>query len=80
MMRDTGKRKETVLVTILFAGYLLFNGVLLLGHELWRDEANVWLIARELSPAELIREIKYQGHPCLWYFLVMPFAKLGMPF
>lgn len=79
-MRDTGKRKETVLVTILFAGYLLFNGVLLLGHELWRDEANVWLIARELSPIELLREIKYQGHPCLWYFLVMPFAKLGLPF
>lgn len=49
-------------------------------HEPWRDEANVWLMARELSPFGLLREIKYQGHPCLWYFLVMPFAKIGLPF
>lgn len=63
-----------------FLAYLIFNGILLMGHELWRDEANVWLMARELSPLQLFREIKYQGHPCLWYLLVMPFAKLGLPF
>lgn len=79
-MRDTGKRKEAIFLTALFACWLTFNGILLLGHELWRDEANVWLIARELSPAGLFREIKYQGHPCLWYLLVMPFAKAGFPF
>ena len=65
---------------ILFLGYLFFNGILFALHEPWRDEANVWLLARELSPIELFREIKYQGHPCLWYLLAMPFAKLGFPF
>lgn len=60
--------------------YLGFNLYLLLHHTPYRDEANVWLMARELSPIGLIREIHYQGHPCLWYFLVMPFAKLGFPY
>ena len=79
-MEKGWKKKERVILTVLFAVYLLFNGILLAGHELWRDEANVWLIARELSPLQLFREIRYQGHPCLWYLLVMPFAKLGFPF
>lgn len=75
------KRKiDTVILATVFLGYLLFNGILLARHELWRDEANVWLMAKELSPLQLFSEIKYQGHPCLWYFLIMPFAKAGLPF
>lgn len=76
------KRKniESFVVAGLFFIWLLFNGILLILHEPWRDEANVWLMARELSPVQLFREIKYQGHPCLWYLLMMPFAKTGLPF
>lgn len=79
-MGKTQKEKSWIVLTIVFAGYLIFNGILLAGHELWRDEANVWLFARDTTPLQLLREIKYQGHPCLWYFMVMPFAKLGLPF
>lgn len=79
-MKDAVKKREVIGLTAVFALWLVFNGILLAGHELWRDEANVWLLARELSPLQLLREIKYQGHPCLWYFIVMPFAKLGLPF
>ena len=79
-MKESMKRIRPYLVGIIFAGYVLFNVILLWFHEPWRDEANVWLMARELSPLRLLQEIKYQGHPCLWYFLVMPFAKLGLPF
>lgn len=74
------KKKHQTFFIFIFSIYLIFNGILLILHEPWRDEANVWLMARELSPFELFREIKYQGHPCLWYFLVMPFAKIGLPF
>lgn len=74
------RKKENIILTLLFAVYLVFNGILLAGHELWRDEANVWLIAGELSPIQLFKEIRYQGHPCLWYLLAMPFAKIGLPF
>lgn len=76
------KRKniESFVMAGIFFIWLLFNGILLILHEPWRDEANVWLMARELSPVQLFREIKYQGHPCLWYLLMMPFAKVGLPF
>lgn len=77
-MKD--KNISRIIGYILFVGWLLFNGILLILHEPWRDEANVWLMAKELSPIQLFREIKYQGHPCLWYLMVMPIAKIGFPF
>ena len=79
-MKEVCEKLKPYLVIIIFSVYVLFNGVLLWYHEPWRDEANVWLMARDLSPLQLLKEIKYQGHPCLWYFLVMPFAKFGLPF
>lgn len=81
-MTDADRREKVnqVFLGAVFLGYLVFNGILLARHELWRDEANVWLMARELSPLQLFAEIKYQGHPCLWYLLIMPFAKAGLPF
>ena len=81
-MTDINRKQktDTVILAAVFLGYLIFNGILLARHELWRDEANVWLMAKELSPLQLFSEIKYQGHPCLWYLLIMPFAKAGLPF
>ncbi len=79
-LKEKEKNSNNTILMGVFVGYPIFNGILLIRHELWRDEANVWLMARELSPLQLFREIKYQGHPCLWYLLVMPFAKMGFPF
>ncbi len=81
-MADTGRKEKynQMILAGIFLGYLIFNGILLARHEPWRDEANVWLMARDLSPLELFQEIRYQGHPCLWYLLIMPFAKAGLPF
>lgn len=78
-MRKVLQKKREVFLVVVYILYLLFNGLLLLRHEMWRDEVNVWLMGRDLSVIELFREIKYQGHPCLWYLLIMPFAKLGLP-
>lgn len=77
MKKSVGKKN---LIDIMVLGlYIAFNIFLLVNHEMWRDELNVWLMGRDLSPVELLREIRLQGHPCLWYFLVMPFAKMGVP-
>lgn len=80
ILADKKKSINFIILAGVFLVYLILNGILLMRHELWRDEANVWLMARELSPVQLFREIKYQGHPCLWYLLVMPLAKAGLPF
>ena len=40
----------------------------ILNHAMWRDELNPWLVARDSkSLAELFQNIKYEGHPGLWY-------------
>lgn len=78
-MKEQNKCKKIYFKIIVFLLYLLSNGILLYRHEMWRDEVNVWLMGRDLSVIELFQEIKYQGHPCLWYLLIMPFAKLGLP-
>ena len=37
-------------------------------HEMWRDEIVMWMIARDSSSlAEMLRVIKYGGHPALWF-------------
>ena len=46
--------------------------VLLTGrHEMWRDELQAWLIARDThSIPQLVHALSYEGHPALWYLLL----------
>ena len=42
-------------------------------HELYLDEAQAWLIARDSrNLLELIGHLRYEGHPALWYLLIYP--------
>lgn len=65
---------------IVFSIYTIISFSLIFFHEAWRDEAQAWLLARELSFVELISQMKYEGHFLLWYLILMPFAKLGFPY
>ncbi len=61
-----------------FAVYAVLLIVGILFHEMWRDEVQAWLIVREShSFADLIRNLRYEGHPALWYVLLSPFSLLG---
>ena len=63
--------------------FLLWLAVVLLldsRHENWLDEAQAWLLARDLNLAGLFRQMSFEGHPCLWHLILMPFAKLGFPY
>lgn len=43
----------------------------LANHEMWRDELQAWLIARDSgSPLDLIQNLRYEGHPGLWHSLL----------
>ena len=42
------------------------------------DEAHAWNIARHLSTAEIFTVSKTEGHPFLWYYLLMPLAKANL--
>lgn len=72
-------QRRLVIGLVLFL-YVALNGALILRHENWRDEAQAWQIAKYLNLNGLFAQLKYEGHPCLWYLLLMPLAKAGMPF
>lgn len=72
------KAQENLIVAILIAvGFYAANYYMLGTHELWRDEAQAWLLARDCSISELFGMMKSEGHPVLWHLLMFPFAKMG---
>ena len=69
---------------ILWAVFAAYCAVIAFGavvHEPWWDEAQAWLIARDAPPIDLfLHHVPYEGHPPLWYLLLMIPAKLGTPY
>lgn len=51
-----------------------------LHHEAWRDEAETWLMARDAPFGEILHRTAYLGTPVLWFSILAPFAKAGLPF
>ena len=68
--------KKNIAKTLLLIFYAIFTFVVLLHHEIWADEAQAWLVARDLNIFELFAHLQSEGHPIFWYLLIMPFAKL----
>ncbi len=50
-----------------------------LHHAMWEDEADTWIITRNASLHDFLNNFSYAGHPPLWYLLVMPLARAGLP-
>lgn len=67
------KNKFNILITLI---YSIATLTVILFHESWRDEAQSWLIARDLGIIDIFKQMKYEGHPALWYLILVPFAKL----
>jgi len=61
-------------------GYFGLNLLLVLNHEPWRDEANPWQIAKALRLDNLFEVLRVEPHPPLWFLILAPFAKLGLPY
>ena len=66
--------------------WIVIVGVTLSRHEKWCDEAQAWLIARDLSFSRLwFYELRYEGSPGLWHTVLWiaqhwfhaPYAALG---
>ncbi len=74
------KKYKDISLLLLLLLFVALNVYLLVNHINWRDEAQAWLLAKELSPLELFKQMKYEGHPCMWHLILMPFAKLGFPY
>ncbi len=63
----------------LLALYILLTVITMLAHEMWFDEIQAWLIARDSHDiVDLIHNLRYEGHPALWYLLLMPLTRLSV--
>jgi hypothetical protein len=75
--RDAGPRWREWMVLAVFAVATL---LVTLHHEPWRDEAETWLVARDLPLADVLTWTRPAGTPFLWPALVLPFARSGAPY
>ena len=71
--------KKSILLIIVLLIYALITFVIMMHHEIWGDEAQAWLVSRDLDFAGIIKHVRTEGHPLLWYFVILPFAKLNLP-
>ena len=78
MKKFIKENKTEIIAMLLYMSITFVIGVFF--HEKWRDEAQAWLMARDLSFFSLLKQMKYEGHPFLWQLILMPFAKLGFPY
>lgn len=64
----------TIFIYIVLTTFTMFH------HEPWRDEAQTWLIARDMNIGEIFEFMSNEGTPALWHLLLVPLAKLGLPY
>ncbi len=68
-----------LVLTLIWLTYVAVMAVALYQHIPWRDEVDPWVFTRDATPAELLTNFRYAGHPPLWYVLILPFSRLGAP-
>ena len=57
--------------------YIVLISVTISKHEPWADEAQAWLLARDSNPFDLLfKNLRYEGHPPLWYLILMIPSKI----
>jgi hypothetical protein len=79
-MRGRVARGERLL---LFAAWVTQLAILILvaaHHEMWRDEADVWLFARDAAFGDWRNFFQHSGSPPLWHLLVKPLARAGLQY
>lgn len=74
------ERKQLIISLIICLIYMVFHAFIAMRHEAWRDEAQAWVLAKNLSFSELFDVLSIEGHPILWFIICRFFSKLGLSF
>ena len=67
-------RLLTLVLFILLSGLYVFCKFRF--HELWKDEWQVWMMARDMGWGTLLGNLYFEGHPALWYLYIKPWTYL----
>lgn len=74
--RADSVRDERLFATVVTVLFFLVTIPVMLHHEMWRDEVQAWLLARDsASLSDLFHALRYEGHPALWYLILRPIAR-----
>lgn len=79
-MNSIFKNKNKYTALIVIAIYFLIHLIILQYHELWRDEAQAYLLVKNTSLVELFKILRIEGHPIGWFLYIYLFSKLGISF
>ena len=72
------RRIDALAQWAILAGFVAVVAITMSRHEMWRDELQAWMIARgSTSLAELFHNVRYEGHPMLWYAALLPLTRIG---
>ena len=75
------KNKEKILYILVFVIFLVLVCYVASKHEYWADEAQAWLLARDASIKDLLlHQLRYEGHPILWYLVIKLFMLFKLPY
>ncbi len=69
------ENKKTIINLVCIFLYAAATLSMIFFHEIWADEAQAWLVVRDLNFWGVISHVRTEGHPLLWYLILMPFAK-----
>ena len=77
MKRHSAQKTDMRYAIGLTTSFLILGGFTAFNHEMWRDEIQAWLLARDsASFFELFAHLKYEGHPGLWHLCLMPLSRI----
>ena len=72
--------KTKILNLLIFIAYFGLTFLVMIKHERWRDEAQIWLEVRDLDLKGIYRTLGYTGGGALWQSVLFPLAKNGFPY
>jgi hypothetical protein len=68
---------SALFVHLITLTFLVLGLISILHHEMWRDELQAWLLAKDsASIAELIHNMRYEGHPALWHICLFLISRV----
>lgn len=70
--------KKKLFPWIVFISFIIVTAIMSFYHENWRDEAQAYLLCRDMNFLELFKNIHYEGHPIFYYLFLFPLVKLGV--
>ena len=73
--RVRGSHDRAIELAIL-VGFAIVVGLTILRHEMWRDELQAWTLTRSSTGLrDLLHNLRFEGHPALWYLLLYPLTR-----